>query len=36
LICDEQAHGCARSRRHPHPEIVRRIEELIDDCFTRP
>lgn len=36
LICDEPAHGCARSRRHPLPEIVRRIEDLIDDCFTHP
>jgi holo-ACP synthase len=34
-MCDEPAHGCARSRRHSLPELIRRIEELIDDCFTR-
>lgn len=35
LICDEPAHGCARSRRHPVEEVVARVERLIDDWFAR-
>lgn len=35
LLCDEPAHGCARSRRHPIDEVVGRVERLIDDWFTR-
>ncbi len=35
LICDEPAHGCARSRRHPIEEVVARVENLIDGWFAR-
>lgn len=29
LLCGEDAHACARSRRHSVAELVRRIEEII-------
>ena len=35
LVCDEPAHGCARSRRHPVSEVVERVERLIDGWFAR-
>ncbi|WP_035889565.1 citrate lyase holo-[acyl-carrier protein] synthase, partial [Kosakonia radicincitans] len=35
LVCDEPAHGCARSRRHPVDEVVARVEKLIDGWFAR-
>lgn len=35
LLCDEPAHACARSRRHPQDQVVSRVEKLIDDWFTR-
>lgn len=35
LLCDEPAHACARSRRHPMEEVILRVEELIDGWFTR-
>ncbi|MDH2914234.1 citrate lyase holo-[acyl-carrier protein] synthase [Kosakonia sp. HypNH10] len=35
LVCDEPAHSCARSRRHPLDEVVSRVEELINGWFTR-
>lgn len=35
LVCDEPAHNCARSRRHPLDEVVSRVEGLINGWFTR-
>lgn len=35
LLCDEPAHACARSRRHPLEQVVSRVEGIIDDWFTR-
>lgn len=35
LVCDEPAHSCARSRRHPLDEVVSRVEGLINGWFTR-
>ena len=35
LVCDEPAHGCARSRRHPVEEVVARVETLINGWFAR-
>lgn len=35
LVCDEPAHGCARSRRHPVEDVVGRVERLIDGWFAR-
>ncbi|MHA0913499.1 citrate lyase holo-[acyl-carrier protein] synthase [Kosakonia cowanii] len=35
LVCDEPAHSCARSRRHPLDEVVNRVEGLINGWFTR-
>ncbi|WPG20324.1 citrate lyase holo-[acyl-carrier protein] synthase [Kosakonia cowanii] len=35
LVCDEPAHNCARSRRHPLDEVVNRVEGLINGWFTR-
>jgi holo-ACP synthase len=34
LLCDEPAHVCARSRRHPLDEVVARVEVLIDGWFA--
>jgi len=30
LICDGPAHACARSRQHPLPEVIAKVEALID------
>lgn len=30
LICDGPAHACARSRRHPLPDVIANVEALID------
>lgn len=35
LVCDEPAHGCARSRRHSVEDVVARVERLIDGWFAR-
>ncbi len=35
LLCDEPAHACARSRRHPVEQVVTRVEALIDGWFAR-
>lgn len=35
LLCDDDAHACARSRRHPLPEVVARTEQIIDNWFRR-
>lgn len=35
LLCDEPAHACARSRRHPVEQVVARVEKIIDDWFAR-
>ncbi|WP_312691967.1 citrate lyase holo-[acyl-carrier protein] synthase [Kosakonia sp.] len=35
LVCDEPAHACARSRRHPVDEVTARVERLIDGWFAR-
>jgi holo-ACP synthase len=34
LICDEAAHACSRSRRHSLPELIARIENMVD-AFDR-
>nr|WP_228006325.1 citrate lyase holo-[acyl-carrier protein] synthase [Morganella morganii] len=33
LICDEPAHVCSRSRRHPLEKVVSSVEKMIDDWF---
>ena len=35
LICDEPAHACSRSRKHPVEAVVSRVEKTIDDWFAR-
>jgi holo-ACP synthase len=30
LVCDGPAHACARSRKHPLPEVMTKVEALID------
>lgn len=30
LICEEQAHACARSRQHPLAQVLAKMEALID------
>ena len=35
LICDEPAHACSRSRKHPIEEVVACVEKMIDDWFYR-
>lgn len=34
LVCDEPAHACARSRRHPLPDVIARIEEMLNAYFS--
>ncbi|MFP1742645.1 citrate lyase holo-[acyl-carrier protein] synthase [Lonsdalea quercina] len=34
LLCDEPAHVCARSRRHPLPDVIARIEERLNAYFA--
>lgn len=36
LVCDEPAHACARSGRHPLEEVLRVTHDLIDDYRLRP
>jgi len=36
LLCDEAAHACARSARHPLPSLQARFEECIDDYHRHP
>lgn len=33
LLCEQPAHACARSRQHPLPQIIEKIEDLIDGYF---
>lgn len=33
LLCDEPAHACARSRRHPLPDVIAQIEEKLNVYF---
>lgn len=35
LLCDEPAHACARSRRHPIEQVTASVEQIIDDWFAR-
>ncbi|EOY5738306.1 MULTISPECIES: citrate lyase holo-[acyl-carrier protein] synthase [Enterobacter] len=35
LLCDEPAHACSRSRKHPVEQVVARVEKMIDDWFAR-
>lgn len=35
LVCNEPAHACSRSRRHPLDEVTQRVERLIDGWFAR-
>lgn len=35
LICDRPAHACTRERRHPPELVVARVEQTIDDWFSR-
>lgn len=35
LICNEPAHVCSRSGAHPVEEVVSRVENIIDDWFSR-
>lgn len=35
LVCNEPAHSCARSQRHPVEEVISRVEKLIDGWFAR-
>lgn len=35
LVCDEPAHACSRSRKHPVEQVVARVEKMIDDWFAR-
>ena len=35
LICDEPAHACSRSRKHPLEQVVGCVEKMIDDWFYR-
>ncbi|OSN07632.1 citrate lyase holo-[acyl-carrier protein] synthase [Lonsdalea iberica] len=34
LLCDEPAHACARSRRHPLSDVLTRIEERLNAYFS--
>jgi holo-ACP synthase len=35
LVCDEPAHVCSRSRKHPVEQVVAGVEKMIDDWFAR-
>lgn len=35
LVCDQPAHACSRSRRHPVDQVVACVEKIINDWFTR-
>lgn len=34
LLCDQPAHACSRSRRHPLEQVVGKIEDLLDAYFS--
>jgi len=34
LLCDQPAHACSRSRRHPLEQVVQKIEDLLDGYFS--
>jgi holo-ACP synthase len=31
MVCEHPAHECGRSRRHPLPELLERIEKMVND-----
>ncbi|MEA9391922.1 citrate lyase holo-[acyl-carrier protein] synthase [Acerihabitans sp. TG2] len=33
LLCDQPAHACSRSRRHPLEQVVEKIEDMLDAYF---
>lgn len=35
LICDQPAHACCRSRRHPVDQVLACVEKIINDWFSR-
>lgn len=35
LVCDEPAHVCSRSRKHPVGQVVGGVEKIINDWFAR-
>lgn len=35
LLCEQPAHACARSRRHPVAQVAACVEKTIDDWFAR-
>lgn len=35
LVCDEAAHVCSRSRKHPVGQVVGSVEKIINDWFAR-
>lgn len=35
FVCEQPAHACSRSRRHPLPELIDRIEGSLHDYFDR-
>ncbi|WP_434638767.1 citrate lyase holo-[acyl-carrier protein] synthase [Klebsiella sp. I138] len=35
LVCDEPAHACSRSRKHPVEQVVGGVEKIINDWFAR-
>jgi holo-ACP synthase len=35
LVCDQPAHACGRSRRHPLPQLTARIKDLLEAYFVR-
>ncbi|PWC10439.1 citrate lyase holo-[acyl-carrier protein] synthase [Brenneria roseae subsp. americana] len=34
LLCEQAAHACSRSRRHPLPELVQHIEGMLNAYFN--
>jgi len=34
LLCDEDAHGCGRSRKHTVEELVQKIQSIVDSYFS--
>nr|WP_218626915.1 citrate lyase holo-[acyl-carrier protein] synthase [Sodalis sp. dw_96] len=35
LVCDQPAHACGRSRRHPLPQLMTKINDLLEAYFVR-
>ncbi len=35
FVCDEPAHACSRSRRHPLPDLLAQIEGTLHDYFDQ-